>query len=187
MTVPGTGPVHLVAVDDGTASAHAGRHDARRRGPLDHRHRTEDPLGARDDARSRVRGRPGRSRRASIDATTASSSSRCTTPRRARRRSTSSRRAKPCSRSAMPGETIAIRQRRAPVQDVVFAAGRGAGLRLAHVPRRRGRGPATAVSAGGTVLANEHVPRRGRSERRHAHDRRRRRARHRRQPPGRRW
>ena len=55
------------------------------------------------------------------------------------------------------GETIAVRQLRAPVQEVVFAPGDvpGFGWRAFRVVD--GAGPTTAVSASGTVLANEHL------------------------------
>ena len=55
------------------------------------------------------------------------------------------------------GETIAIRQVRTPMQDVVFASGpvKGFGWRTFGVVD--GAGPDTSVSADGNVLANEHV------------------------------
>ena len=50
---PAPGPVHLVAVDDGTALPTQVVRHARGRGLLHRRDRPEDPLGARDDARAR--------------------------------------------------------------------------------------------------------------------------------------
>ena len=64
--LPGRGPVHLVALDDGSRVPHAGgAHHDHRRGHLDRGRGPEDPLGAGDDARPRARGRahqPGRAR-----------------------------------------------------------------------------------------------------------------------------
>ena len=62
---PATGPVHFVG-DDGTPLPDAGGRTVGRRGVLHRRHRPEDPLGARDDARPRVRGRAHRTRRADV-------------------------------------------------------------------------------------------------------------------------
>jgi alpha-mannosidase len=55
------------------------------------------------------------------------------------------------------GETIAIRQRRAPVQEVLFAADHVPGFGWRTFRVADGPGPGTTVSATGTTLANEHV------------------------------
>ncbi|MEX1009482.1 MAG: glycoside hydrolase family 38 C-terminal domain-containing protein [Acidimicrobiia bacterium] len=55
------------------------------------------------------------------------------------------------------GETIAIRQRRAPVQEVLFAAAGVPGFGWRTFRVAEGAGPGTAVSASGTTLANEHL------------------------------
>jgi 2-O-(6-phospho-alpha-D-mannosyl)-D-glycerate hydrolase len=55
------------------------------------------------------------------------------------------------------GATISIRQRRAPVRDVVFAADAVAGFGWDTYHAIEGNGPSTAVRADGLVLENEHV------------------------------
>ena len=55
------------------------------------------------------------------------------------------------------GETIAVRQLRAPLQDIVFAVGAMPSFGWRTFGIAEGAGPPTGVSAGGTVLANEHV------------------------------
>ena len=80
------------------------------------------------------------------------------------------------------GETISIRQRRAPVREVVFAADPVPGFGWRTYRAVEGEGPGSAVFADERMLGNEHLPRRGRPGRRHPHHRGRRRPRHRRQP-----
>jgi 2-O-(6-phospho-alpha-D-mannosyl)-D-glycerate hydrolase len=55
------------------------------------------------------------------------------------------------------GETISIRQRRAPVREVVFAADPVPGFGWRTYRAVEGAGPTTAVRADGLTLANEHV------------------------------
>ncbi len=55
------------------------------------------------------------------------------------------------------GETISIRQRRAPVREVVFAADPVPGFGWRAYRAVEGDGPSTAVRADGLTLANEHV------------------------------
>ena len=178
---PATGAVHLVAVDDGGRAADPGRADHGARGLLHRRDRAEDPLGARDDARPGVRRRPRRPGRAPPTPTTAWSSSPSTTPRPASRPRP---RGDPRGQLLALGEagaTIAIRQRRAPVQRRRVRVRTGAGLRVAHVRRGRRCGAAARACPRPGPVARERAPaRRGRSRRRHAHHRRRRRARRRR-------
>ncbi|MEX2100363.1 MAG: glycoside hydrolase family 38 C-terminal domain-containing protein [Acidimicrobiia bacterium] len=55
------------------------------------------------------------------------------------------------------GATICIRQRKAPVRDVVFAAGPVPGFGWRSYRVAEGEGPTSAVRADGHSLANEHV------------------------------
>jgi mannosylglycerate hydrolase len=55
------------------------------------------------------------------------------------------------------GATIAIRQRRAPVREVVFAAGTVTGFGWQTYRAVEGEGPATAVRAEGLAIGNEHL------------------------------
>jgi len=55
------------------------------------------------------------------------------------------------------GATIAVRQHRAPVQEIVFAPGAVPGFGWRTYQLARGEGPRSGASAAGTVLANEHV------------------------------
>ena len=141
------------------------------RGHLHRRRRPEDPLGARDDARSRARRRAHRPGRATHDCD--DGSRRVHLPRRrARRARARPRGARKAELLALgeAGATIAIRQRRAPVREVRGRDRPGARLRLAHVPRgRRATGPATAVRAEGHDARQRARPGRGRPRRRHAH------------------
>ena len=128
----------------------------------------EDPLGARDDARPRARRRTHRARRAARRSPTAPRSSRSTTRRRARPTSTSRRRKEQLLALGEAGATISIRQRRAPVRDVLVAHGRRARLRLAVVPTRwKATDRRTAVARRGTRARERARPRGGRRRRRH--------------------
>ena len=153
--VPGEGPVHMVAVDGSPCpdAAHLAHHGRR---PLHHCDRPEDPVGGRDDARARARGRQDRPRRA-------------TRTRRRHGRVHAAQRGPgeaPIDLEATreellalgdAGTTICIRQRKAPVREVVFAADAVPGFGWRSYRIEQGDGPATAVRAEGWSLANEHV------------------------------
>ena len=111
-------------------------------GDLDHGRRAEDPLGARDDARPRARRRPHRVGRAA-------------TPRRRHGGVHLPRRRRPAiaeldleaTREELlalgeAGETISIRQRRAPVREVVVAADPVPGFGWRTYRAVEGQGPA---------------------------------------------
>ena len=156
--------------------SHAGRaHHDDRRGHLDRRRRPEDPLGAGDDARPRAGGRPHRTESSTRHCPTAVTSSPSTTPRPARPRSTSRATKEQLLALGEAGATISIRQRRAPVRDVLVATDTVPGFGWRSYRAVEGEGPATAVRAEGLELANEHVRVGGRPHRRHAHGDRRRR------------
>ena len=167
-----TGPCHFVALDDGTALPDAGRRRrSRGEGYNDDGHRPEGALGARPDARHRVRG-PRRSRRTtSIDdgdefhdivLQEAGPGEHAL--------DLAELQGAACSRSATTGATIAVPASCVtPLREVLFDTGPVAGLRLAHAsPVVDGDGARAARSSRPTAaLANEHLRVDGRPARRH--------------------
>ncbi len=118
-----------------------GAHHDDRRGHLDRRRRPEDPLGAGDDARPRA----GRRSHRTASSTTAlpDGSHEFTFHDAAPGESEVDLEATKEQLLALgeAGATISIRQRRAPVRDVAGRDRDGARLRVAVVPRGRGRRP----------------------------------------------
>ncbi len=170
---PGTGPVHLVALDDGTACP---TQVVARRPPA----RASPPSWSGQKIRwvlemmrgPELAGCPHRSGRARTVRPTAPSSSRSTTPAPGEDDLDLEATKEALLALGEAGATISIRQRRAPVREVVFAAGSRTRLRLAHLPGgRRRRAPDRPVRADRPHARQRAPPRRGRPGRRHAHHR----------------
>ena len=172
---PATGPVHLVAPTTAPPCPTQVVRTSQRRGVLHRRRRPEDPLGARDDARPRARRRAiarVEHRDRSTTATAVEFTFHDAAPGEPERRPRGPRRSELLALGEA-GATIPIRQRRAPVREVVVATGDGARASAgARTAPSTGEGPADRESrADGRELANEHLTRRGRPRRRHVHDR----------------